>query len=114
MVDLGPAELTVTVRDSPSVNIVEVRGELDWSTVGTLREALLRCDPAGTSALVVDLSHLSFLDSSGMGVLVGACRRVRASGGTFSVSGATGEARRALEIAGLVDFLGLNQLESLD
>ena len=112
--DAEPADLTVTVHDSPSVNVVEVRGELDWSTARMLRQALLGLDQGRASSLVVDLSQLSFLDSSGMGVLVSACRRTRASGGTFSVSRANGEARRALEIAGLTDFLGLDKFEPLD
>ena len=59
----------------------------------------------------MDLRGLSFLESAGLGVIVSACKRIRASGGTFSTSCDHNLARRTLEIAGLVDFLELQDGE---
>lgn len=48
---------------------------------------------------------MTFLDSSGIGVIISACKRVRASGGTLSVTCGSGSVRRSIEIMGLVDYL---------
>lgn len=103
-----PAELTVAVYESDAVTVVELAGELDVTTTGTLREALAAIDLAGGLVVRMDLTSLSFLDTSGIGVVVNACRRIRASGGTFWATCKTGIVRRTLEVSGLVEYLQLD------
>jgi anti-sigma B factor antagonist len=105
--DIGRAELTVETADRKGVTVVELAGELDVTTAGDLRAALQEIDLDGGIEVRTDLSRLEFLDSSGMGVLVSACRRIREAGGAFSAVCGDGEARRALEIAGLLGYLGV-------
>ena len=59
----------------------------------------------------MDLRNLTYLGSPGVGMIVTMCKRVRASGGNFSVSCDHGMVRRILEIGGLVDFLELHDGE---
>jgi anti-sigma B factor antagonist len=110
MVDTTSAALKVMVRHSHRTIVVDVCGELDLSTADTLRDALLQVRFDRGVTVHVDLSRLDFLDSSGMGVLVAACRRVTAAGGAFAVCCDEGGVRRSLEIAGLREFLGLDQI----
>jgi anti-sigma B factor antagonist len=106
-----PAEFSTEVRELPGLTIMELSGELDLSTAGALREALLMLELDGGLGLEIDLRGLSFLGSTGIGVIVAACKRVRASGGTFSVSCDHNLVRRVIEVAGLVDFLELHDAE---
>jgi anti-sigma B factor antagonist len=52
----------------------------------------------------VDLSKVTFLDSSMIGLLVAACKQVRNTGGRFSVTCGEGVALRVLQISGLVEY----------
>ena len=66
--------------------MVTASGEIDLSTAPLLRHRLLEVVAAGDlSHLVVDLSRVPFIDSTGLGVLVGAHRRVAAAEGRMSV-----------------------------
>ena len=108
---VGPAGFATQVRQLPGMTVMELSGELDLSTAGALREALLMLELDGGLGLEIDLRGLSFLGSTGIGVIIAACKRVRASGGTFSVSCDHNLARRVIEVAGLVDFLELHDGE---
>jgi anti-sigma B factor antagonist len=108
-VDRDPGiELKVATFLSDGIETVELFGELDIATVETLRVALEMLDLDGALNLRIDMTRLGFLDSSGISVLVGACKRVRSSGGTFSVTCTNGPVRRAIEVSGLVEYLQVN------
>ena len=64
-------ELTLRRRDEGEHTVVEAAGELDLYTAPRLRELLLALDAEGRHRVVVDLEALSFIDSTGLGVLVG-------------------------------------------
>ena len=101
----GPADFTAEIRDVDGATVVALAGEIDISTAGTLREVLVML-PLDTGPTVrVDLTNVEFLGSSGVGVLVSACRRIKESGGTFSVICNQDDTRRVLEISGLLDYM---------
>ena len=85
--------------------VVSLAGQFDLSTAEDLRERLVDSKVLDAPQVRVDLGAVTFLDSSGIGLLVGACKRVRRAGGTFSACCGTGPARRILEVAGLIDYL---------
>lgn len=64
-------KLTVSTNDLGEVTVVTVAGEVDVYTAPQLRSALEERIAAGRTALVVDLQDVGFLDSTGLGVLVG-------------------------------------------
>ena len=59
-------------------------GELDAYTVGQFRESL--AELAGTARLLIDLSEVPFMDSAGLGALIGGIRRAREAGGDVAVA----------------------------
>ena len=79
--DLG---LDVTQRDRWTV--LAVSGEVDVATAPRLREQLVQLVNQGSHHLVVDLEGVDFLDSTGLGVLVGALKRVRLQDGEAAVT----------------------------
>ncbi len=78
-------DVSVTSRESGDRTVVEVRGEIDVYTAPVLREELTSLVDAQRTNLVVDLTQVSFMDSTGLGVLVGGLKKVRTLGGDLSL-----------------------------
>jgi anti-anti-sigma factor len=72
--------LEVTTQDSGGHVTVSLKGELDLSSVGKVEEELERVEADEPSLLVLDLSQLSFLDSTGLRAVVTADERARSNG----------------------------------
>jgi anti-sigma B factor antagonist len=73
-------DLQVTSREESGATVVSAAGEVDVWTAERLRSVLHEAQEGAPAALVVDLTEVGFLDSTGIGVLVGALRRQRESG----------------------------------
>lgn len=78
-------ELSVVTRDVAGHVVVVVRGEVDVYTAPVLRARLTELIDGGARRVVVDLGGVDFLDSTGLGVLVGALKRLRAAGGSLAL-----------------------------
>jgi anti-sigma B factor antagonist len=76
-------DLTLSTRREGDRTVVVVGGEIDVYTAPKLREQLVELETAGQHDLVVDLEQVEFLDSTGLGVLVGGLKRVRAHDGSL-------------------------------
>ena len=76
-------DLSVTSREQGGRTIVEVGGEIDVYTAPVLRERLNDLVGEGHHHLIVDMQTVDFLDSTGLGVLVGGLKRVRAHEGSL-------------------------------
>ena len=85
---------------------VSLAGELDPATAPELEARLtaLAADPAVTS-VVIDLSQISFLDSSGLRVLVAANQDLRARSADLVLRGPSANVRRVLQVTGLSDLI---------
>src|SRR4051812_3343235 len=79
----GFVSLPVTARREGELVILEPVGELDVYTAGDLRATLTDLVGQGHVQLVVDLDAVTFMDSSGLDVLVGALKSARARGGSL-------------------------------
>ena len=93
-------ELSVTVRRERGVVIAEVTGDIDISTVGGLRDRLLALADGG-QPLILDLNAVSFIDSTGLGVLVAAARRADTHGGSLHAVCARPHTRKLLWLTGV-------------
>jgi anti-sigma B factor antagonist len=76
-------DLSLTTRTEGDRTVVQVGGEIDVYTAPKLREQLVDLVNAGQYHLVVDMESVEFLDSTGLGVLVGGLKRVRAHEGSL-------------------------------
>jgi anti-sigma B factor antagonist len=92
--------LTITVRSERGVVIAAVTGEIDMSTVAPLRERLFElADSGGT--LIIDLNRVTFIDSAGLGALVGTARRAAEHGGSLHAVCAQRQTRKLLWLTGV-------------
>jgi anti-sigma B factor antagonist len=82
--------------------VFKLRGSLDLATAPTVRAALADATEKGGHHLIVDLAQLEFLDSTGLGVLIGAHRRAAEHGGSFRLVVSDGPISRLLNITGLI------------
>lgn len=78
-------ELSLTSHVVDQGVVVQVGGEVDVFTAPQLREQFAELTRAGHHHLIVDLEGVTFLDSTGLGVLIGALKRVRPHGGSVQV-----------------------------
>jgi anti-sigma B factor antagonist len=76
-------DLSITSEACGGATVVHVSGEIDVYTAPALREHLDEHISAGRHHLVVDLGGVSFMASTGLGVLVGRLKLVRAANGTM-------------------------------
>jgi anti-sigma B factor antagonist len=81
--------------------LVSLSGELDLYLERELRDALEAADRIGTPTVVVDLSCVSFLDSTACGILVGEARRRRDNEGDLVLVSSGTRTSRVLEMAGI-------------
>ena len=88
--------------------MVEVSGEVDVYTAPRLREAVVSAIDSGSLRLVVDVDKVEFLDSTGVGVLVGALKKVRSGGGTLDIVCTQPRLLKIFEITGLDKVFGLH------
>lgn len=78
-------DLSLETRPQGDHMVVEVGGEVDVYTAPKLRECLVDLVNAGSYRIVIDLEGVEFLDSTGLGVLVGGLKRVRSHDGTLQL-----------------------------
>jgi anti-sigma B factor antagonist len=98
--EAAPRATVEHVSDDAGVATFRVGGQIDVSTEGVLRAALMPALTAGTSKIVLDVSNLDFMDSSGLAVLLVAARDV-----PLELHEPTDVIRRLVTIAGLSETL---------
>ena len=98
MVGEMPFGVSVTQRDAQTV--VAVVGEVDISVAAEFFAAVETAELAA-HPVVIDLTATTFMDSSGIAVLIRVCRQVEAVGGKLSVVTSPGPVRKVLAISGL-------------
>jgi anti-sigma B factor antagonist len=101
-VDGGAAiELRLDSREEGDWTILDVKGEIDLYSSSTLREKIIQLVDEGRTRLIVNLTEVGFMDSSGLGVLVGALKRLTERGGKLVLACPEGSPLKVLTITGL-------------
>lgn len=85
--------------------VVEVSGDLDFGTAPRLREVLLDLHQTGRDLVVVEMSTMGFMDSSGLGALLSGVKRAAAAGGVLVLARAPERVLRVLRVTGVVRVL---------
>jgi len=79
-------KVDIQIEDAEGYRILKPAGDLDVYTVGSLRDVLGKMIEEESPHVVVDLDGVPFMDSSGLGALMGGVRRMREAGGDLAVS----------------------------
>ena len=91
------------------IEVVDVGGEIDIYTAPRLRELLIDLVSKGSYQLVVNMDEVEFVDSTGLGVLVGGLKRVRAHDGSLDLVCTRERILRIFRITGLTKVFGIHQ-----
>ncbi|MFP5346865.1 MAG: STAS domain-containing protein [Actinomycetes bacterium] len=94
-------DLSVTSHEQGGRTVVEVGGEIDVYTAPVLRERLNDLVGDGHHHLIVDMEKVDFLDSTGLGVLVGGLKRVRSHDGSLRLVCTQEKILKVFRITGL-------------
>ncbi|MEU8073050.1 MULTISPECIES: STAS domain-containing protein [unclassified Micromonospora] len=96
--------VTYAQRDGGGARLL-LAGELDLSTAGELNSTIDRLVAEGRRELLLDLTGLTFCDSTGIAAFVRGDNLVAADGGWLRLTGATGRVARVLQVTGLAEVL---------
>ena len=92
------------IEDRPvreGVHLVAVAGEIDLFTAPELKQVLAESIEGGRIRIIVDLTDTTFLDSTALGVLIGAVKRLRSRDGALAIVNIDENIAKTFEITGL-------------
>jgi anti-sigma B factor antagonist len=95
-------DLSIHVHVVDDIEVFELTGSLDIATSPTVRAALTSASERGGHQLIVDLTQVDFLDSTGLGALIGGQRRAREFDREVRIVAKEGQILRLLRITGLL------------
>lgn len=104
-------DLSLTTRDAGDKTVVSVSGEIDVYTAPKLRERITALVADGHFHLVIDLTGVDFLDSTGLGVLVSGLRKVRLHDGSLSLVCTADRLLKVFKITGLEKVFAIHASE---
>ncbi|MGY1605144.1 STAS domain-containing protein [Geodermatophilus sp. SYSU D00815] len=93
--------ITVDTGHAPGTAVVRPEGRLTMVTAPQLRSAVSEAVAAGSSRVVVDLSACEFIDSSGLGAVIGGLKTARQAGGDLRIAAAGEQVRMVLQLTNL-------------
>src|SRR5579863_6022574 len=86
---------------------VELGGEIDVYTSPKVKDAITELIDSGHYNLVINLEKVRYIDSTGLGVLIGGLKRVREHGGSVNLVCTNPQIRKIFDITGLVKIFGI-------
>jgi anti-sigma B factor antagonist len=104
----GFVDLKLDDHMKDGIRVVDVEGEIDVYTAPRLRELLIELVNKGDYQLVVNMEKVEFLDSTGLGVLVGGLKRVRAHDGSLDLVCRQERILKIFRITGLTKVFGIH------
>jgi anti-sigma B factor antagonist len=99
--------IDVSSANDGAIQLFSLGGSLDIATSPTLRAALMEAVDRDKHELIVDLTQLGFLDSTGLGALIGAHKRAAEHSGSVRLVAQEGQILRLLRITGLLEVFAV-------
>ena len=105
-------DLSLETREVADRTVVTVGGEIDVYTAPKLRDKITELVNAGHHDLLVDMEKVEFLDSTGLGVLVGGLKKVRAQQGSMELICSQDRLLKIFRITGLAKVFAIHGSQS--
>ncbi|MDO8682865.1 MAG: STAS domain-containing protein [Armatimonadota bacterium] len=104
-------DLRITVNINQGVPVIDLGGELDAYTCSRLRDTMIEVIEDGSPTIVVSMMKVEYIDSSGLGTLVGGLKRASEKDGKIVIVCTNPQIRKVFEITGLVRVFQLFETE---
>ena len=105
-------DLSLETREAGDRTVVAVGGEIDVYTAPKLRDKITELVNAGHHTLLIDMEKVEFLDSTGLGVLVGGLKKVRAHDGSMELVCSQDRLLKIFRITGLAKVFTIHDSEA--
>jgi len=107
-------ELSIASRTWQGWTIIEVAGELDLNTAPALHQHIAGAIDAGDIHVAVEMSGLTFMDSTGLGTIVSVSKRLDERGGKMALIAVDGSPRKVVSITGVDEWIPIvDRIEDL-
>lgn len=105
--------LTVNTRAANDTTcVLDIEGEVDVYTAPQLKQDIVQIAESGVKHLIINLSKVEYLDSTGLGVLIGGLKRLRENDGNLALVGPGMRILRIFEITGLDKIFDIYETEA--
>jgi len=104
----GLVNLRLGHYNKDGIEVIDVAGTIDIDTAPRLRELLIDLVSTNSYQLIVNLERVEFLDSTGLGVLVGGLKRVRAHDGSLDLACTQERILKLFRITGLTNVFAIH------
>ena len=104
---MAQQKVDIAIEDAEGYKVLRPTGDLDVYTVGSLRDAIGSMIDQGSTSVVVDLDGVPFMDSSGLGALMGGVRRLREAGGDLAIACTREQHLKLFTITGFGDGVSI-------
>lgn len=101
---MGEIKLSVQ-RSDPGIHLVKIEGELDLYSTSDVKTLVQECLDQPVPKLLLDLSNLQYLDSSGVGLLISIIQKIRAKSGSLQVFGLHGSPKLVLDMCKILQLI---------
>ena len=100
--------ITININENDFTVSAVLEGEIDAYTAPEVRKELLPKTNAPGVKMIIDLSGVSYMDSTGLGVFVGLFKELKANEGKLILTGMSDRLKRLFDITGLADVMDIN------
>jgi anti-sigma B factor antagonist len=105
--------MDISFGDIGSHKVVRVNGDVDLYNVGDLKRSVFELiDEGEVQSLIIDMANVNYIDSSGVGALVAAQKKMKTSGGKFGLMSLTEDVLNILKLATLDQFFKIYESEA--
>ena len=94
-------EFSVTIENSGPISTVQVRGEIDIYTCADLRKTFTDIIDNGTTSFILDLEHIQYIDSTGLGTIAHTAQKIQDKQGTIYIICTKPQVKKIFEVSGL-------------
>lgn len=102
-------DLKISVKNINAIPVLELEGEVDVYTAPKIKSQLVELINNGKYKIVIDLDNVDFMDSSGLGVLVGGLKRVKPHNGAISLVCSREQILKIFKITGLTKIFSIHE-----
>lgn len=95
-------DLGINIRDAGEITVLELEGELDTYSCPSVRDTIVRLVDEGKKQILLNMAGVEYIDSAGLGTLVGGLKRATEHEGVLKIVHANEQLQKVFNITGLV------------